>query len=189
MRLPIPKRKQRSAEPPDERAADERPSGAGTWWKVLAAVALGAVAYLAWRRSRSGERVPWVDEERADVAGSAPGGREPEEGREVPIDEPTDVDAGGERAGETVSGVDPTLEEVDERVEEGVDEEPMEPGTVTVDEDVAEEAGEVEPDEEEAADVDAEPAEDEDTGVEGGAVAGEPSETDAAEANEEADEE
>lgn len=136
MRLPTSIRDSRPEEP-QTRAADEEPSGTGLARKALTAVALAALAYLLWRRSRSGEPVQWADEEGEGYGEAGEAG-----GRQVPIDEPPGTGAGATGPEEPPASVDPTLEEVDERVEEDVDEEPAEPGEVTVSEEVAEEAGE-----------------------------------------------
>lgn len=115
-----------------DRSRGEQSAGGSRLRPVLVAATLLALSYLVWRRMRSGER---GDEATADAIDRG-------EGQTVPIDEPTDDAAASEEADETASAVDPSLEEVDYRVDEDVEETPVGPGEMTVSEDVAEEAGE-----------------------------------------------
>ncbi|MFC6716458.1 hypothetical protein ACFQGT_19635 [Natrialbaceae archaeon GCM10025810] len=154
---------------PNQRGASGD-TGGGLLRTILVAGLVAAVAYVVSRRLRRREGVPNLESVRETAREHAP-----IDGQPIPIGEPSGADetSGDERgadggaagpSGETL-GDEPSDEEISELGEENVQDEPAEPGTMTVDEDVVDELvddGEASADEDEAPSTDGEGSADED---------------------------
>ncbi len=149
----------------DRRVASSDSAGLGH--KLAVALGIGALAYLLVRRrnredSGLGQQLPdpfGSDESEGDGLEGA---------QKITIDDPSSEsdrdDADGDGSIESASTTDRSAAEIDERAETDVQEEPAEPGKMTIDEEVAEEVVDDETDEADEREGDDEPhVEDDDT--------------------------